>query len=59
MISSLPPLSVDTAWERYVALVRRQDDEPGLRTNFNHQREIARAHKRFCDAINATEDDAA
>jgi len=58
-IATLPQADVNTLWERYVALVHRQQTEPALRTDFNHQREIVRAHKRFCGAINALPEDVA
>jgi hypothetical protein len=58
-IHALPQADINTLWERYVGLIHRQNDEPALRTDLSHQTEIARAHKRFCDAINATEEDAA
>lgn len=51
-ISQIPTrLNVDQAWAEYVALVRRMDEAPSLRTNLGHCQAIARAWQRWFDTF--------
>lgn len=47
-----------TLWERYVALVKQQSENPNLLTDMKHQAELVRAHKRFAVAFTREDDGA-
>lgn len=43
--------SVDAAWERFQALARAVNDNPGLWMDRSHVEEMIVAHKAFSDAF--------
>ncbi len=57
-VHAIPLPDTITLWDRYVALVKQQTDNPNLLSDFQHQAELVRAHKRFAAAM-AREDDGA
>ncbi len=43
------PLTVEAAWQRYVDLVRANNDDPALYVRVEHQMAIARAWREWRD----------
>lgn len=55
-ISYIPtPQAVETAWERYAALVTQANADRRLWADRAHVEEMARAHRAFTEAFGAME----